>query len=324
MLHIHLVYVRYTRFLQSDHPLTPCSEALSITMANTTMADQPNAKGFEYYRYDPSMAAAIIFTILFFFTTMIHLYQFVRTRTWIMIPLLVGGFFEWIGYVGRAVSAHQTPNWTLGAYVVQVMFILIAPALFAATIYMELGRIIMLCDGAHHSLIKLRWLTKIFVAGDVLSFVMQALGAGITASKTESSVSRGQKVITGGLFVQVIFFVFFLIVALVFQRRTKKNPTARSSSPDVPWKKHMRALYLASALILIRSVLRLEEYAEGTTGFVLSHEYFLYIFDSLLMLCVMVLFNFIHPSEVYALLRGGKMSQGLKLYTVDQPTVASV
>ena len=61
-------------------------------MANTTMADQPNAQGFEYYRYDPSMAAAIIFTILFFFTTLIHFYQFVRTRTWIMIPLLVGGF----------------------------------------------------------------------------------------------------------------------------------------------------------------------------------------------------------------------------------------
>lgn len=61
-------------------------------MANTTMADQPNAKDFEYYRYDPSMAAAIIFIVLFFVTTMIHSYQFVRTRTWIMIPLLVGGF----------------------------------------------------------------------------------------------------------------------------------------------------------------------------------------------------------------------------------------
>ena len=85
----------------------------------------------------------------------------------------------------------------------------------------------------------------------------------------------------------------------------------------------MRALYLASALILVRSILRLEEYAEGTTGFVLGHEYFLYIFDSLLMLCVMVLFNLVHPSEVYALLRGGKISQGLKLYIVGQPTVAS-
>lgn len=61
-------------------------------MVNTTMGDQPNAEGFKYYQYDPSMAAAIIFTILFFTTTMIHLYQFVRTRTWILIPLLVGGF----------------------------------------------------------------------------------------------------------------------------------------------------------------------------------------------------------------------------------------
>lgn len=85
----------------------------------------------------------------------------------------------------------------------------------------------------------------------------------------------------------------------------------------------MRALYLASALILIRSVLRLEEYAEGISGFVLSHEYFLYIFDSLLMLCVMVLFNLVHPSEVYALLRGGKMSQGLKLYTIGQASSSS-
>ena len=256
--------------------------------------------------------------------------------------MLTGIAVEWIGYIGRAVSASQTPNWTIGAYVVQVMLILVAPALFAATVYMELGRIIMLCDAGHHSLIKLTWLTKIFVAGDVLSFVMQALGehgvdssinfafltlelgAGITASKTVTAVKNGQHIVTGGLFVQVIFFAFFLIVAIVFHRRTNKHPTARSNSPDVPWRKHMRILYLVSALILIRSLIRLEEYAEGITGFVLSHEYFLYIFDSLPMLCVMVLFNFVHPSEVYALLRGGKMSQGLKLYTVDQPTVASV
>ncbi|KAM0805458.1 RTA1 like protein-domain-containing protein [Usnea florida] len=261
------------------------------------MANGPNAQGFEYYRYDPSMAAAILFAILFALTTIVHLYQFVQTRTWIMIPMLVGGLFEWIGYIGRAVSANQTPNWTQGAYIVQVLFILIAPALFAATIYMELGRIIALCDGAHHSLIKLRWLTKIFVAGDVLSFLMQAGGAGLTAKKSASAVKNGQHIITGGLFVQVIFFAFFLVVAIVFHRRANKKPTSLSESPEIPWRKHLRILYLASALILVRSLLRLEEYAEGTTGFVLSHEYFLYIFDSVLMLCVMILFNLVHPSE---------------------------
>lgn len=83
---------------------------------------------------------------------------------------------ESIGYIGRALSAHQSPNWTLGPYVMQSTLLLIAPALFAASIYMELGRIIILVHGEKHSLIRVNWMTKIFVAGDVLSFLMQASG----------------------------------------------------------------------------------------------------------------------------------------------------
>lgn len=41
---------------------------------------------------------------------------------------------------------------------------------------MELGRIIVLVGGERHSLIRVSWLTKIFVSGDVLSFLMQASG----------------------------------------------------------------------------------------------------------------------------------------------------
>jgi len=58
----------------------------------------------------------------------------------------------------------------------QSALILIAPAFLAASIYMTLGRIIFMLDGEKCSLIKLKWLTKIFVAGDVLSFLMQASG----------------------------------------------------------------------------------------------------------------------------------------------------
>ena len=46
---------------------------------------------FKYYRYDPSMTAAIIFIVLFSTTTILHFYQLVRTKTWIVIPLLIGG-----------------------------------------------------------------------------------------------------------------------------------------------------------------------------------------------------------------------------------------
>jgi hypothetical protein len=47
---------------------------------------------FVLYRYDPSMAAAVIFIILFFLVSVLHLYQMVRTRTWILTPFVIGGF----------------------------------------------------------------------------------------------------------------------------------------------------------------------------------------------------------------------------------------
>lgn len=76
----------------------------------------------------------------------------------------------------RAVSASESPDWTLGPYIAQTLLLLIAPALYAASIYMILGRIILVTDGEAHSLIPKRWLTKIFVAGDVASFLLQGAG----------------------------------------------------------------------------------------------------------------------------------------------------
>lgn len=73
-------------------------------------------------------------------------------------------------------SSKQSPDWTIGPYVMQSTLLLIAPALFAASIYMELGRIIYLVKGQALSLIRVSWMTKIFVGGDVLSFLMQSSG----------------------------------------------------------------------------------------------------------------------------------------------------
>jgi hypothetical protein len=58
----------------------------------------------------------------------------------------------------------------------QAVLLLVAPALFAASIYMLLGRIIVLVKGEHFAIIRVNWMTKIFVAGDVLSFLMQGAG----------------------------------------------------------------------------------------------------------------------------------------------------
>lgn len=73
-------------------------------------------------------------------------------------------------------SANESPNWTVKPYIVQTLLLLVSPALFAASIYMILGRIILVTDGENYSPIRRAWLTKMFVLGDVLSFVLQGAG----------------------------------------------------------------------------------------------------------------------------------------------------
>jgi hypothetical protein len=81
---------------------------------------------------------------------------------------------ECVGYVGRAL-AHSN-EYALGIYILQTLLLLVAPALFAASIYMILGRLILFTSGEACAPIRARWLTKIFVCGDTLSFLVQAGG----------------------------------------------------------------------------------------------------------------------------------------------------
>jgi hypothetical protein len=52
------------------------------------------ATDFKDFRYDPSLAAAIIFIIVFTLTSTFHMYQMVSTRTWYLIPMVIGGFCQ--------------------------------------------------------------------------------------------------------------------------------------------------------------------------------------------------------------------------------------
>ena len=190
-----------------------------------------------------------------------------------------------IGYCGRAWS-HSDPT-KIGGYVMQSTLILIAPALFAASIYMILGRLIRVLGAESLSIIPVSWMTKIFVLGDVVSFFMQAGGGGLQAS---GSHDIGQKIIIGGLFVQIIMFSIFLVTTIIFHRRALKQNTGLMLSSIVNWKRYLHILYITSTLILIRSIFRVVEYLQGHDGYLSSHEIFLYVFDAILMFLVMLIF----------------------------------
>lgn len=199
----------------------------------------------------------------------------------------------------------------------QSTLLLVGPALYAASIYMELSRIIHRVKAAKLAIIRVTWMTKIFVAGDLLSFLMQASGEPHRKLETHpllkktgasimvsSSKNTGEDIILGGLFIQISFFGLFLISALVFQSRLARRPTSESVEDNTPWQRHMFALHFSSLLILIRSGFRVAEYIQGSEVFLLRNEVFVYVYDGFLMLFVTVVFLVVHPGGV-SFLGGG-------------------
>ena len=164
----------------------------------------------QYYHYTPSVAAAGIALTCYLSTTLLHAFQMGWTRTWYWVPFLIGGvcklpfpfqvqmqqrhhaalrsfvrltclIVEITGYVCRVSNAQKTPYWVNALYIVEQIGILVAPAFLAASMYMLFGRIIRLVEGDSRSLIRQKYQTGIFVAGDVLSLIIQSGGKCIFA-----------------------------------------------------------------------------------------------------------------------------------------------
>ncbi|KAL8900835.1 MAG: hypothetical protein Q9207_005498 [Kuettlingeria erythrocarpa] len=258
---------------------------------------------YHLYRYSPSLVAAIIAIVAFAILTLLHTYRMIKSKLWFCLSFTFGGLFEFVGYIGRALG-HSSPA-SLGLYILQTLLILVAPALFAASIYMTLGRIMRATRAEHHSPIRVNWLTKLFVLGDIISFCTQGGGGGQQASGEPDKVKMGENIILGGLFLQIVIFGLFVLVSVIFHKRLRKQPTQVSVVGDLKWQKMMMVLYAVSALILVRNVFRVVEYAGGRDGPLLRVEWPIYVFDALLMAATMVVWGVWYPT----LLRPTKMMQ---------------
>lgn len=272
---------------------------------------------FKTYQYDPSIPAAGIFCGAFALVTAVMVYQFGhayricpgsdRKKIRTLIPFLIGGLLELLGFAARIWSGRDVTGLT--PYIIQSLFILLAPVFFAATIYMTLGRIIAILGAEHLSFIPLRWLTKIFVSADILCFILQGAGGGLLAALTSSMTSLGEKIIIIGLFVQIGFFGIFILVLGLFQIRIHKSPTTialvsiKKPCSHRNWNTILLTLSLCSIFILIRSIVRAIEYLQGWQGYIISHEVYLYTLDALLMFLNMAFLALQNLAGFYATYR---------------------
>lgn len=265
------------------------------------------------------MGASILFTILFAISSVAIIYVVVKAsrnakikaETWKQltgvrkydigkltgahIPLIVGCVVELAGYIGRCVSAHDQE--AMGPYIEQSILLLIAPTLYAGSIYMIFGRMAHLLFAEKIMIMPARFNTAVFVCGDIASLFLQAAGGGLMASA--DSQESGSNLVTAGLFVQIAFFGLFIINEFYFYFRVFRLPS------DIPrktrtWKILNLNLLVNSFLILIRSIVRAIEFIQGYSGYIASHEWFLYVFDALPMFAFSVIFiSTFHIGNIY-------------------------
>ncbi|KAJ8112771.1 hypothetical protein OPT61_g4938 [Boeremia exigua] len=261
------------------------------------MANPPSSPEFDWkmYRYIPSLPAAILFLVLFTILTILHMHSYTQHRKTSIIYIILGGLCEIIGFAARIGSHFDDASWA--PFIMQGTLLLIGPLFFAATVYMMLGRTIRLADAASISRISPRWCTRIFVAADISTLIVQGLGASLMGTMKLSLALAGEKVVIAGLALQVATFIVFLIVSVDFHFRMKHTSKSSHDTVHDAWRKMLHILYTLSALILLRCVFRLIEYSMGNAAYLISHEWTLYVFDGVPMLAVLSLLFMWRPTE---------------------------
>ncbi|KAL5042948.1 hypothetical protein BDW71DRAFT_216610 [Aspergillus fruticulosus] len=257
---------------------------------------EPYVGDYYLWEYIPSLPASVIFLLLFLAATLFHSWKAWTARARFCIPFCIGGLFEVIGFGARAACTDNTSE--LMPYTLQSVFILLGPVLYAASVYMVLARLIRSVGAEKYSLIRITRVTKTFVTGDIVSFLVQGSGAGLMAMGG-SMANTAKGIVIAGLLIQIVAFGFFMVTSVVFDKRMRRCPTSCSMSRNggngVGWKEHLYPLYAVSLLIMVRSVFRVIEYAMGQKGYLLAHEWPMYVFDAVLMLGVMVIWGRWHP-----------------------------
>jgi hypothetical protein len=111
----------------------------------------------------------------------------------------------------------------------------------------------------------------------------------------------GEKVLLVGLGLQLLFFGFFLIIAIVFDRRMSGSPM-RYTIPlygKHNWRKLLLLLLAAAVLIIARCLYRVAEFSMARNGYLVTHEIFMVIGDTAPMFLVQTMFHLVHAGDVF-------------------------
>lgn len=228
------------------------------------------------YNYNPSRVAAVVTGSLYLLTSACLFARLFSNRAWWGLCLPVGSMNMAIGFFIR-MGLQQNPN-SLILFISQHLMILVSPSAFLVFNYVLYGRFVTNCVNPSYSWTPPRKVSTWFSISDLITSLIQSVGAGMQSSRSTSTEKLGVNIALAGFALQTVSFALFILLFLRVYKRIRADSISPSSET---WGPIMPTLLFSSAMFMVRCIYRTVEYAQGSGGYLMTHELWLYLFATL-------------------------------------------
>ncbi|KAI6110390.1 RTA1 like protein-domain-containing protein [Pisolithus croceorrhizus] len=247
------------------------------------------------YDYDPNRVAAAVAGSLYLLCSVCLFARAISNRARWALFLPIGSMNIGIGFLIRIVLPNNPDSSML--FVSQQLLILLSPAAFLAFNYFVYGQLATNCLDPSYSQIQLCEVATWFIISlNFLISMVQTFGGVLQIFKSVSTDKVGVTIVLVGLAIEAAPFALFFLLCLHVYMHIRAAGISLSSET---WGPIVQALLFSSALIMLRYIYRIVEYAQGSGGYLMTHELWLYLLDTLpLFIGVIVYIPFWPPKYI--------------------------
>lgn len=280
-----------------------------------------------------------------------HILQLYWKQYWFSIAFICAAILEVLGCIGRTASHFNVYN--IDMFLLQIICLTIAPVFTMGGIYYQLAKLIEIYGHRFSLLPSPMAYSYIFIFSDVVSLAIQAAGGGTSgvAVNEGTSTKKGDRIFEAGIAIQLASMIIFLGLWLHFlymiyikvrleytgERRFRfsmlkipqekldhlyreKYSDLRINPKRFVFHHFNLALTATVLLVIVRCCYRLAELHQGWRGFLITHEWYFIILDSLMVTLATVIMTIFHPGFAF---KGRHLSIPVTHGRVDPETVES-
>lgn len=279
---------------------------------------------FTHFAYIPDLGANILYICIFGFYLLIQVALGIKFRTWdYMGAMLCGGFLEVAGYTARIFMRKYPQERT--PFLMDNICLILGPAFLAASIYLCMGRIVVVY-GRRLSRLSPRSILIIFICCDLTNLILQGVGGAISSTSLHrDQIQTGINVIIAGLATQVTSLLMFICLGVEFGFRVRREShdlakgTCELRETRV-WKAFLCGLALATLCTFTRSCFRIAELSQGFSGPLANDEITFMVLEGAMMIIATGNLTLLHPGLCFQ----GHWKAGKEPWPQDNGTVESV